>query len=660
MKRKLLILFLAILFCLPGVSYVHAQSWSGILDPSRAIDWTQAGVVGGIPDANWAQCGSTITAYSGTAATINAHIAGCPANTYVLLGPGTFNLSTGIAMKSNVVLRGSGANSTFLVMTGNNGCFGMYAWICFTQDPTWFRYAYMNTAAWSGGYAQGTTSITLTGLSKPLSVGQYIYLDQANDLSDPGTLFVCDSNSVSPPCSLEGATGAGRTINGVYRSQVQIVKITNISGSTYTITPGLYGIRWSASKNPAAWWPNTTIVNAGVENLSVDSMNSKGIGGVVFSNAANCWVKGIKSLNGNRNHVWLLLATHITVQDSYFYGTKNAANKSYGIESFGTTDDLIVNNVFQKISAPFTVGNNQGSVYAYNFSVNDFINKPTFLSAQAFEHDAGVLYNLFEGNIGAAFKGDMFHGTGGANTFFRNRWNGNECTAGTCTQGGNIPARLDSYNRADNVIGNVLGTSGIHKSYENGSNPPIYYIGQGGTEGTVTVANDPLVSSTLLRWGNYDTVTGAARWCGNSSNPGWSTTCAAKSEVPTGLSQYANEVPSSTTLPASFYYRSTPTWWPSGKAWPPIGPDISSGNLGLCKGGTYSYNMVTSSSFCTGGTFAGSEAGGHANSNPAMDCYLNGMGGPPDGSGPALTFNASACYSHSTVAAPKDLAAIVQ
>ena len=397
----------------------------------------------------------------------------------------------------------------------------------------------MNTATWSGGYAQGATSITLNGLSKPLSVGQYIYLDQADDLSDPGTLFVCESTTVSPPCSLEGAAGAGRNIDGVYRSQIQIVKITKIAGSTYTITPGLYGIRWSASKRPAAWWPNTTIINAGVENLSVDNANSTGVGGVVFSNAANCWVRGIRSLNGNRNHVWLLLATHITVQDSYFYGTKKALSKSYGVESFGTTDDLIVNNVFQRISCPIMLGNNQGSVYAYNFSINNFINLPTFLSMQVSEHDAGVLYNLLEGNIGAFFYGDIFHGTGGANTFFRNRWNGHECTGGICTSGGDFPIRLDSYNRAENAIGNVLGTTGIHKSYENGVNPPIYFLGHGGTEGSVTVASDALVSSTLLRWGNYDTVTGGVRWCGNSSDPGWSTTCAGKSEVPTGLSQYA-------------------------------------------------------------------------------------------------------------------------
>jgi hypothetical protein len=660
MKPKLLILVPVMLFCLSGVLCAQVPSWSGILDPSRAIDWTQAGVVGGIPDANWAQCGSTIAAYSGSADAINTQIAKCPANTYVLLGPGTFNLSTGIQMYSNVVLRGSGANSTFLVMTGSHGCGGNTGWICFSRDPTWFGYSFMNTATWSGGYALGATSITLTRLSKPLSVGQYIYLDQADDLSDPGTLFVCESSAVSPACSLQGATGAGRKIDGVFRSQIQIVKITNITGSLYTITPGLYGSRWNVSKSPGVWWPNSTMVNSGVENLSVDNANSRGIGGVVFSNAANCWVRGIRSLNGNRNHVWLLLSAHITVQDSYFYGTKMAASKSYGVESFGTTDDHIVNNIFQKVSNPVMLGPSQGSVNDYNFSINNFINLPTFLALQNDQHDAGVLYNLFEGNIGAGFYGDIFHGTGGANTFFRNRWNGHECTGGVCTTGGDFALRLDSYNRAENAIGNVLGTTGIHKSYENGTNSAIYSLGHGGAQGSATVPSDSLVSSTLMRWGNYDTVTGAVRWCGNSSDPEWSTICANKSEVPAELSQYANAVPSSTTLPASFYYESTPSWWPSGKRWPPIGPDVSGGNLGLCNGGTYPYNMATSSSFCTGGSFTASDAGGHANSNPAMDCYLNAMGGPPDGSGPALSFDARACYSHSTVAAPKNLAAIVQ
>ena len=137
MRHLQSLLFLLILLVCPASSQAQ-QLWSGIISPSRAIDWTQAGVVGGIPDANWAQCGSTFTPSTGTAAAINKQIAGCPANTYVLLGPGTFNLSTGILMKSNVVVRGSGANETFLVFTGNNGCSGMYAVFCFSSDSTWY------------------------------------------------------------------------------------------------------------------------------------------------------------------------------------------------------------------------------------------------------------------------------------------------------------------------------------------------------------------------------------------------------------------------------------------------------------------------------------------------------------------------------------------
>jgi hypothetical protein len=40
-------------------------------------------------------------------------------------------------------------------------------------------------------------------------------------------------------------------------------------------------------------------------------------------------------------------------------------------------------------------------------------------------------------------------------------------------------------------------------------------------------------------------------------------------------------------------------------------------------------------------------AEGHASSTPALDCYVNAMGGPPDGSGGVLTFNASNCYGSS-------------
>src|SRR5260370_34562139 len=93
MRFQRLVLFSLLLVCLP-VS-VRAQSWSGVLDPSRAIDWSTIGA-GPIPSGGWTQCGPTIAPYSGTADSINNAIATCGPNQYVHLGAGTFNLSSSL------------------------------------------------------------------------------------------------------------------------------------------------------------------------------------------------------------------------------------------------------------------------------------------------------------------------------------------------------------------------------------------------------------------------------------------------------------------------------------------------------------------------------------------------------------------------------------
>jgi hypothetical protein len=108
----------------------------------------------------------------------------------------------------------------------------------------------------------------------------------------------------------------------------------------------------------------------------------------------------------------------------------------------------------------------------------------------------------------------------------------------------------------------------------------------------------------VVRGGNYDTANAAVRF----DAP----------EVPSALTPCGNAVPMTQTLPASFFLPAKPAWWPSTKAWPPIGPDVNGGNIaGL---------------------------GGHANTIPAEDCFLGPMAGPADGSGTVLTFDATACY----------------
>src|SRR5207249_10719266 len=121
------------------------------------------------------------------------------------------------------------------------------------------------------------------------------------------------------------------------------------------------------------------------------------------------------------------------------------------------------------------------------------------------------------------------------------RWNGFEPNNGTTTSGHTNPVIIFPYSRYNNLIGNVLGSTARHTIYtflpgsSGNEDQAIYVLGTG----TVNCcqSGDLKVSSTLFRWGNYDTVTGGAQW--NAS------------EVPSALSQFANPLPTSQLLPAS-------------------------------------------------------------------------------------------------------------
>src|SRR5207302_165674 len=134
-----------------------------------------------------------------------------------------------------------------------------------------------------------------------------------------------------------------------------------------------------------------------VAGLTVDttSDSSAASSNIEFGNCYQCWVKNIRSLNANRNHVWLYQSARIEIRDSYFYGTKNAASQSYGVESFMTSDDLVINNIFQHVTAPIMTGTNSGSVFAFNFGIDDFYSVSTWMEQMIWTHDAGVNMVLF-------------------------------------------------------------------------------------------------------------------------------------------------------------------------------------------------------------------------------------------------------------------------
>ena len=120
-----------------------------IINTSRRIDWSHAGVVGGIPNR------STICATlnpGATASQINAAIASCGNGQVVFLKAGTYVLSSGIRFnnKREITLRGAGPDQTFLVFSAGSSCGGMGADVCFINgDGNWTGNP-RNVATWTG------------------------------------------------------------------------------------------------------------------------------------------------------------------------------------------------------------------------------------------------------------------------------------------------------------------------------------------------------------------------------------------------------------------------------------------------------------------------------------------------------------------------------
>jgi Pectate lyase superfamily protein len=595
MRSKQLPLFLLVLLFLS--TYSHAQNWSGILSSSRAIDWSQAGA-GTIPTRT-TLCKTESPGVS--LATLNSDISSCPSGDVVFLSAGTYTFAGQITMKSNVTLRGAGADQTTVRWTASGSCQGNGGDICiWNGDSGNPNYGATNQASWTGAYAQGATSITLGTVSKGsignLTAGSLLILDQNDQPSDPGTIWNCESTGTTADCSQQGGQNGAPGA-----SQTQTVTVTSISGSgpwAVGISPGLYSPIWSSSYSPQAYWANfAPITGVGIENMTLDASaetDSPGTSGslIFFGWATNCWVTGVRTLNTGsppyRNNIWLYSSTHLTLQNNYIYGS-DGYDLSYGIESgFETSDNLVANNIFQHVATPEICNGCQGVAWLYNYAADNYYtaegSAPNFQQVASYGgHSNGSYLDLFEGNVGGKASGDDIHGTNWMITGFRNYWPGRD---GPFKTSSTMAIDIESYDRYYNFIANVLGEPGWQTTYKDvpasqtdntGCNTvgprSIYTLGWAGGNGCSfsIVFDDTKVSPSMMLWGNYDTVNAATQW--NTS------------EVPSDLSSYANPVPTTTctsslSCPNSFYYNSQPAFWATAYGtppWPAIGPDVGGG-----------------------------------------------------------------------------------
>lgn len=590
---------------------VWAVDWNGIIAPARATDWSLAGVTGGIP--NRTTICATLNAGS-TAAQINSAIASCPSGQVVMLGAGTFNLSGAINIRrSDVTLRGQGMSTVLNFTSGSGANFYWGSGLIAVQhsgfDPSGDNNApgfsgvpastirnWTGTNGQTGVFTQGATVLNLSSAPTGLTVGGTLTLWQSDapDNAVPTTgYFVSDkanvdSNNVS-------WQGSGQTNDS---GQQQRVKVVAINGTEVRIWPGLYRPTgtWSTARSPKAGWQSGVISGVGLEDFRITRASGlRTIMMIGFNVAADSWVSGVGvagGVGGGDYGIQLIDSRQMTVRNSWwdpFRGGGVYTTTSYGITLVQCSGCLIENNIFNGVESPIMVNSGTtGSVIAYNFENH------TTGEGGLQAHEPGSAMNLLEGNKTTKFWADVFHGNTALTTIFRNHFT---------DQG----IDLMSYHRWYNIIGNVIDAD-VYKSIYSDStkynrwSSVAFRLGYSSQNAIATsepgenVFPDAVVASSTMLWGNYVTGGASTRWL--------------TSEVPSGDPLFPNPVPATQTLPASFYLSSRPGWWPAGKAWPAIGPDVVGGNIG--------------------------GYAGHANTIPAEDCYSR--------SGGISGFNPDSCY----------------
>jgi hypothetical protein len=619
MRRACTHLFPLISILLLFSSSSYGQAWSGVLAPSRAIDWSHAGLPASLPDGEttsnpWTpptrtQCVTsacqTVTknGASSTVAQINAAIASAPAGTYVLLPAGSYTINAILVMYgvNNVTLRGSGPMQTILSLSSG---------VDIEMGASWGAEG-SGLLTSGSNYAAGSTSIKIGSLTGTAPVaGRIAWLSQCDTgttrsggtctgtQSDNGSLYVCGDSS-------SGCAQQSRSGTPDHQQQTFLINsATNNGDGTYTIslspTP-LYMPNWAFSPNaPILGWPNSPrqITGVGLEDLTVSGSGSTTYS-VSLQNAYASWIKGVRFIgSGSKGSTGVSNSKNSLVVNNYL-APDVALTSGYHASVYvgGSSDVLVLNNIVA-IGIPTEYdGGNSGVVTAYNYGRDAFTSYAE--NGWSFDHAAFSSFDLYEANQSGMMTEDDIWGTHALNTYFRNYISCYDTpyTGGTPNPRG---LNINGYQRFENAVGNAIGTARQCDTYQGTGFNTVFQID----------TSDSLVATTLMRWGNVSVSTQS------SDTPTNSGVRFVSNEVPSSLpspnSSLSNPVPSNDELPASFFMNGMTAhpsggtglnWWKVCSRWttfptscasyqtqpfPTAGPDVS-GGLSAING--YAYDI---------------------------------------------------------------------
>lgn len=380
-------------------SLISWFSFSQVVLPiERATDWSIAGLkndsipyVDSLNVLNYGLVGNGTTANDDALEIIlNANPS---VVTLIYFPEGNYLFQRTIKPSSNIILKGSGNESTLL-----------------TLDMT------------SGGHG-----IEITGTSTATAINL-----TSSSLKNEITIEISDASSFSVGDWIQLTFNDSSLVlsDWAIGSVGQILQIENINSNQLTLQSPLR-MDYLMTSNPKVYklYP---ISNVGIECMKIiriDNTAPEQTCNISFNLGVNCWVKNCESNYTNYAHIEAKRSSNLLIYGNYFHESLEYGGngRGYGVMLHFTTNEcLVYNNIFKHLrhSMILQAGAN-GNVFAYNFSKDAYwtgTSLPADAAGDLVLHGNYPYLNLFEQNIAENCVIDNSHGSNGPhNTIFRNR-----------------------------------------------------------------------------------------------------------------------------------------------------------------------------------------------------------------------------------------------
>jgi len=529
--------FLILLITASGA--VNGSAGGEIIPNDRKIDWSTAGIPGGIPERTTV-CATIDSAVYGNGTTdatdaIQNAIDGCPDGQVVYLPKGTYIVHDTIHLNDYDTLRGAGPGKTILKHVG-----GYSRSMVDMRGSIYYQLATLHKTHNVLQANKDSKVITLSNTSG-IKPGDILLINQLNDND------VVDPAGVEGKCTYCGYEGGNRVLG-------QLVEVAAVAGTQVTLKLPLHWT-YKTNLNPWAYQVDASamIRQAGLEDLTLTQDNPEVEFMIEMDGAQYSWVKNVEIKNIQRRGMWIIDSLQNEIRECYVHVGIDGYGRDRGYGIFldlHSSNNLVEDNILSTIDGGgvMTGGGASGNVIAYNYLHDILFDDPWWLIASpSINHAPHPKMNLWEGDTGIKAEADIIHGSSSHNTIFRSQMKGWQSDTITTR---NNAIEIAAKNTYMNVVGSVLGTPGKSNRYEvlpgqpydDWSDKVIWVLGVG------SGVNDPKVAATLLRHGNFDYVTNSVVWDPAIANH---------------------------DLPVSLYLSGMPEWWCRETPWPPIGPDVA-------------------------------------------------------------------------------------